>query len=390
VVGASLAGLRACETLRREGFAGRLVCVGAEPHLPYDRPPLSKQFLRGEWGPERLSLRRGGYDDLEIDWMLGRPARRLDLAGREVELADGVRVPWDGLVIATGATARRLADAPPLAGIHLLRTLDDASALGEALRARPRVLVVGCGFIGAEVAASCRQLGLSVVAVEPAPAPCMRGLGRTIGDAIAALHRDRGVDLRCGTRVARFEGDGRLERVVLSDGARLDVDLAVIGVGADPATGWLEGSGLALGDGVLCDATCAASAPDVVAAGDVARAQHPLFGAALRIEHWTHAVEQGMAAAQRLLHGAKAPAFAAVPLVWSDQYELKIQFVGVTHPDDELRVLRGVPGEKRFVGAYLRAGRVVGGVVFSEPRALIQLRQLIARKASEADLAALA
>jgi NADPH-dependent 2,4-dienoyl-CoA reductase/sulfur reductase-like enzyme len=285
--------------------------------------------------------------------------------------------------------ARSLPDAPPLAGIHVLRSLDDATALREALRKQPRVLVVGCGFIGAEVAASCRQLGLPVVAVEPAPAPCMRGLGRTIGDAIARLHRDHGVDLRCATRVERFEGDGRLERVLLSDGARLEVDLAVVGIGADPATGWLEGSGLALADGVLCDATCAASAPDVVAAGDVARAQHPLFGEPLRVEHWTHAVEQGMAAAQRLLHGAAVPAFGPVPLVWSDQYELKIQFVGVTHPGDELRVLRGVPGEKRFVGAYLRAGRVVAGVVFSEPRALIQLRQRIARGAGEADLASL-
>jgi NADPH-dependent 2,4-dienoyl-CoA reductase/sulfur reductase-like enzyme len=188
----------------------------------------------------------------------------------------------------------------------------------------------------------------------------------------------------------RFEGDGRLERVELSDGARLDVDLAVVGVGADPATDWLESSGLALADGVVCDATCAASAPGVVAAGDVARAHHPLFGEALRVEHWTHAVEQGMAAAQRLLHGSAVPPFAPVPLVWSDQYDLKIQFVGVTRPGDELRILRGVPGEKRFVAAYLRAGRLVGGVVFSEPRALIQLRQLIARGAGEGDLAALA
>lgn len=293
-------------------------------------------------------------------------------------------------MIATGARARALPGTPPLAGIHVLRSLDDANALREALRKQPRVLVVGCGFIGAEVAASCRQLGLSVVAVEPAPAPCMRGLGRRIGDAIAALHRDHGVDVRCATHVVQFEGDGRLERVLLSDGARLEVDLAVVGIGADPVTDWLESSGLALRDGVLCDATCAASAPGVVAAGDVARAQHPLFGDALRIEHWTHAVEQGMAAAQRLLHGSAAPAFGPVPVVWSDQYDLKIQFVGVTRPDDELRVLRGVPGERRFVGAYLRAGRVVGGVVFSEPRALIQLRQLIARGGGEADLPALA
>jgi NADPH-dependent 2,4-dienoyl-CoA reductase/sulfur reductase-like enzyme len=293
-------------------------------------------------------------------------------------------------VIATGARARALPGTPPLAGIHVLRSLDDASALREALRKQPRVLVVGCGFIGAEVAASCRQLGLSVVAVEPAPAPCMRGLGRRIGDAIAALHRDHGVDVRCATHVVHFEGAGRLERVVLSDGARLEVDLAVVGIGADPVTDWLEGSGLALRDGVLCDATCAASAPGVVAAGDVARAQHPLFGDALRIEHWTHAAEQGMAGAQRLLHGSAAPPFAPVPVVWSDQYDLKIQFAGVTRPDDELRVLRGVPGERRFVGVYLRAGRVVGGVAFSEPRALIQLRQLIARGGGEADLPALA
>jgi NADPH-dependent 2,4-dienoyl-CoA reductase/sulfur reductase-like enzyme len=390
VVGSSLAGLRACETLRREGFAGTITCIGDEPHLPYDRPPLSKQFLRAEWESDRLSLRRGGFDDLELEWRLGVRACALDLRARQVELTGGARVAYDGLVIATGAAPRQLPGTPPLRGIHVLRTLDDAVALRAALRESARVLVVGCGFIGAEVAASCRRMGLEVVAVEPAPAPCMRGLGRTIGAAIARLHRDQGVDLRCGTHVVRFEGGARLERAELSDGTRIEVDVAIVGIGATPATDWLEGSGLELADGVVCDATCAASAPDVVAAGDVARAWHPLHGEALRIEHWTHAVEQGVAAAQRLLHGPEVPAFAPVPLVWSDQYDVKIQLAGVTRPDDELCVLRGVPGERGFVGAYLRSGRLVGGVVFNEPRALIRLRQAIARGAGEGDLAAFA
>ncbi len=369
VVGMSLAGLRAVETLRREGFDGRLICVGEEPHLPYDRPPLSKEILRGEWGAEKTALRRKGYEELELDLRLGRRAQTLDPAARELELNDGARVAYDGLLIATGAYARSLPNQPELEGIHLLRTLDDALAIHRALEKNPRVLVVGAGFIGAEVAASCRVRGLEVTVVEPLEVPLLRGLGPEMGAVCAALHRDHEVDLRCGTSLESFEGAGRIERVRLSDGSTLEVDLVIVGVGAAPQTHWLESSGLALEDGVLCDASCATAAPDVVAAGDVARWLNPLFGEPMRVEHWTNAVEQGMYAARRLLHGPEGiEPFASVPLFWSDQYDVKIQFAGRMRPGDACSVVHGSIEERNFTALYGRAGRLTGVLAFNRPR----------------------
>jgi 3-phenylpropionate/trans-cinnamate dioxygenase ferredoxin reductase subunit len=384
VVGASLAGFRCAEALRRLGYDGRLVLVGAERHRPYDRPPLSKEVLRGEREPGQLALTRPeAFDALSLDLRLGVQAAALDLAARCVVLGGGERLRYDGLVIATGARARTLPGAPPLAGIHVLRSLDDALAIRAALERRPRVAVVGAGFIGAEVAASCRSRGLEVTLIETLPWPMARVLNRDVGMVCAAAHRDAGVDVRLGTGVAALEGSGRVERVRLTDGGAVDADLVVVGIGALPETGWLESSGLALGDGVLCDASCAASAPDVVAAGDVARWEHPLYGERVRIEHWTNAVEQAEAAAARLLAGPQGAApFAPVPFVWSDQYDLKIQSTGRLRPDDEMFVAHGSLAERRFVALFGREGRFTGALAINRVRQLMGYRRMLREGAS--------
>lgn len=378
VVGASLAGLRAAESLRRLGYGGALVLVGAEKHLPYDRPPLSKELLQGRWEVDRIGLRRQPYEELELDLRLGVRATALDLAARELVLGDGVRELFDALVLATGASPRRLRGQPDLPGVHLLRTLDDALALRAALEARPRVLVVGAGFIGAEVAASCRARGLQVTLVEPLPVPLARGLGEAMGRVCAELHRDQGVDLRCGVGVSGFQGHQRVERVTLSDGSSVEADLVVVGIGAAPETGWLEGSGLRLDDGVVCDGFCAA-APGVFAAGDVARWHNPLFGEEMRVEHWSNAVEQGSYVAERLAGtDLGAQPFAPVPFFWSDQYGVKIQFAGRMRPDDEVRLVAGSLAERKFTALYGRAGRLSGVLAWSRPRDLAKYRRLIA------------
>jgi NADPH-dependent 2,4-dienoyl-CoA reductase/sulfur reductase-like enzyme len=385
IAGASLAGLRAAEQLRRLGFAGRLVLIGEEPHLPYDRPPLSKQILQGSWPleSERLQLRRGAYAELQLDLRLGRRAARLDPAAKCLHLDDGTRQDYDALLIATGAAARRLPGQPALEGIHLLRTLDDARALRAAFEKGPRVLVVGAGFIGAEVAASARERGLDVVCVEPLAAPLIRGLGPELGALSAQIHRDHGVDLRCGISVEGFEGERRVERVRLSDGARVAADVVVVGIGAAPATGWLAGSGLALEDGVVCDEFLRSSAPGVWAAGDAARFRNPVFGESMRIEHWSNAVDGGVHAAANMLADPGKPApYLHVPWFWSDQYDVKIQFAGRMRGDDEMRVVWGSLAERKFVALYGRAGRIVGVLTFGRPRAVIQFKKLIAERAS--------
>ncbi|MFM8303575.1 MAG: NAD(P)/FAD-dependent oxidoreductase, partial [Actinomycetota bacterium] len=258
VVGASLAGLRTAEELRRLGFAGTLTLVGAEVHRPYDRPPLSKDFLAGTTDAAGLALRRQPYDELDLDLRLGVRATGVDLGG-SVLATDAGEIPFDGLAIATGAAPRRLPDQPNLAGIHVLRTLDDAVALRADLAQASRLVVVGAGFIGAEVAATCSARGIAVTMLEALPSPMVRGLGPLLGDALAALHRAHGVDLRTSVGVAGFAGTDRVEQVVLDDGTTLDADVVLVGVGAAPVTDWLEGSGLTLDNGVVCDATLLAA-----------------------------------------------------------------------------------------------------------------------------------
>ena len=267
---------------------------------------------------------------------------------------------------------------PPLAGIHVLRTLDDCLRLRGELERGPRVVVVGAGFIGAEVAATCRQRGLEVTLLETLPVPLGAAVPRAIGETLAAIHRDAGVTLRCGVRVAGFAGGARVEGVRLADGALVPADVVVVGIGVTPETRWLEGSGLPLGDGVLCDETLAAGAPGVVAAGDVARWHNPLFGESMRVEHWTNAVEQAGAAAERLLAGpAAGKPFAPVPFVWSDQYDRKIQMAGRVSPQDEMRIVHGTLAERRFVALFGRAGRLVGALAMNRPRQLVACRKQI-------------
>ncbi|MFM8236326.1 MAG: NAD(P)/FAD-dependent oxidoreductase [Actinomycetota bacterium] len=384
VVGMSLAGLRTVEALRREGFAGRIVAIGAERHLPYDRPPLSKDLLRGEAGPENVTLRKQGCDDLDLDWRLGRSATALDLGDRAVVLDDGERVGFDGLVIATGAAARTLPGTPDLPGLTVLRTLDDALALRARLDAGARVVVIGAGFIGAEVAATCRARGLDVTVLEAQAQPMIRGLGPELGAAVAELHRDHGVDLRTGVVIDAIEGDAAGVRGVrLGDGAFVSADAVVVGIGARPHTYWLDGSGLTLDDGVVCDETGLA-APGVVAAGDVARWPNPLFdGESMRLEHWTNAAEQGVHAARRLLGHAEP--FAPVPFVWSDQYDRKIQTVGRVSADAEMHIVHGTVAERRFVALFGRNGRLVGALGFNRAPQVVHYRRLIAERAPLAD-----
>lgn len=379
VVGASLAGLRAVETLRAEGFDGPVTLIGKEDRLPYDRPPLSKEVLRGEMEPAKTALRaEEKYDDLDLDLRLGQGAVSLDLTTREVELEGGERVSYELLVIATGATPRTIATG--LDGVLVLRTLDDCLVLSRLLDLRARVVVVGAGFIGSEVAASCRARGVEVTVLEALPVPLVRALGPEMGEALAVLHRDHGVDLRCGVGVDDFEGSGRVERVLLTDGTKVDADVVVVGIGVAPVTGWLRGAGLKLDDGVVCDSMCAAGAPGVVAAGDVARWHNPLYDEVMRVEHWDNANQQGRAAARTLL--GKGEPFAPVPYFWSDQYDRKIQFVGRAAPYDEVRVVHGSVDERAFLALYRRGARVSGALAMNRPRLLMSYRNLIAERAS--------
>ncbi len=372
VVGASLAGLRAAETLRTDGFEGRLALVGAEVHLPYDRPPLSKKLLAGDWEPDRIELRRSHeYEDLDLELHLGVRAEALDIASRTVRLSDGSGVSYDGVILATGATPRRLPGQPQLPGIFELRTLDDSLALRAALTSRPaRVIVVGAGFIGAEVAATARSRGLDVTLLEALPVPLERGLGPAMGTAIAGLHLDHGVDLRLGVGVDAFLGSARAEGVQLSDGSVVEADVVVVGVGVAPATGWLEGSGLELRDGVVCDAGLAAGPPGVYAAGDLVRWPNELFGEEMRIEHWTNAAEQGAAAARNLMAwsaGSEPTPYAPVPFFWSDQYDARIQFVGRASGGDHVEVVQGSVEERKFVALYARDGPPAGRARVEQP-----------------------
>ena len=376
VVGASLAGLRSAEALRRLGYAGRLVLVGEEPHRPYDRPPLSKELLRGEREPEAIALSKPeSFDALKLDLRLARRASSLDPVARTLTLDDGESIRFDALIVAIGAAARSLPGTPELAGIHLLRTLDDALALRAELEQRPRVAVVGAGFIGAEVAASCRHRGLDVTMIETLPLPLLTSVGQVVGEVCAQLHSDHGVEQRFGCAVEGFEGEGRVSAVKLSDGSRVDADVVVVGIGVRPATSWLEGSGLEIDDGVVCDAHCVSSSPGIYAAGDVARWYNPLCEQSMRVEHWTNAVEQANAVAENLLSGAGAKPFAPVPFVWSDQYDRKIQSCGWARPDDEVRIVHGSLEERRFVALFGRKGRLTGAVAMNRVRQLMGVRR---------------
>jgi 3-phenylpropionate/trans-cinnamate dioxygenase ferredoxin reductase component len=386
VVGASLAGMRAAQAARAGGFDGELVVVGEEPHLPYTRPPLSKELLAGEHEVERVML---PADKFDAQWRLGVRATGLDRDRRRVRLADGDEIPYDRLILATGSRARRW-PGPELEGVHVLRSLDDAIALRAGFERRPRVVVVGAGFIGCEVAQTARKQGLDVTMIDIARAP-MLPLGPQLGEWCADLHRDQGVDLRLGTGVAAFHGTGRVEAVELSDGTRVAADVVVVGLGAQPNTEWLAGSGLPLTPGLECDATLTALGdPDILGAGDIVSWPHPLAGGeAIRIEHWTVAAEQGQQAGRNvLLEPEQRTPYDQPPYFWTDQYDTKIQALGLPGRAPRLELLEATEDGSRRVYGGARDGRLVGVIAINAARRLGSYRMALADPPAFEDLRA--
>ena len=388
IVGASLAGLNAAETLRAEGFDGVITIIGDEPELPYDRPPLSKQLLTGEWDVDRLPLRpTAELASLQLDFLSGRAATALDVSGQQILLKDGERTGFDGLIITTGARALALPFGQGLSGVHLLRTQADALRIRDDLEASSRVAVIGAGFIGAEVASSARSRGLEVTMVEALSAPMIGPLGDELAGWAADLHAAAGVDLRMNAMVSDLLGVERVEAIELDDGTRIGVDTVVVGIGVRPNVEWLADSGLSIGDGVICDQYCR-TAPGIFAAGDVARWPNGLFGPfaysepqrTMRIEHWTNAVEQGMAAARNLLleaRGEPLEPFSPVPYFWSDQHGLSIMASGITAPRDECQLVHGSLEDNRFAAIYGLRGYLSGVLAVGWPRMLRRYQAMI-------------
>ncbi|MEU1269652.1 FAD-dependent oxidoreductase [Streptomyces sp. NPDC005799] len=378
VVGASLAGLSAARSLRGQGYDGRLVVIGEEFHRPYDRPPLSKEFLAGTLGEADLVLETDD-EDLGADWLLGARAVGLDARDRAVRLADGREVRADGVVIATGAAARTLPGSAGLAGVHTLRTLDDARALRVELARGGRLVVIGGGFIGAEVASTARALGLDVTVVEAAPTPLAGPLGETIGALVSALHADHGVRLLCGVGVKGLGGEKRVDAVLLEDGRTIPADIVVVGVGARPCVEWLAGSGVDLDNGVKCGADGRTSLAGVVAVGDCANWYDPRAGLHRRVEHWTGARERpGAAIATLLAGGAVEPGVPRPPYFWSDQYGIKIQFAGHAAGADSVTIEEGAAEDRNVLAVYRRSGQPVAVLGMNQPRLFTRLRKQLA------------
>jgi NADPH-dependent 2,4-dienoyl-CoA reductase/sulfur reductase-like enzyme len=388
IVGAGLAGLRTAEALRQEGYAGRVVLVGAESHAPYSRPPLSKEVLRGDADADTATLRSADeLTALDLDLRLGTTATSLCVGDRTLGLSDGSDLPFDDLVIATGATPRALPGVQ-LAGVHVLRTVDDCLALRDVMRPGARVVVVGAGFIGLEVAASARARDCAVTVVDVLAAPLARVLDVAIGGAVTRLHESHGVEFRCGVGVAAVEGRDTVEQIILDDGTSLAADVVVVGIGVVPATQWLSDSALTLDDGVVCDETLRA-APGVWAVGDAAR-WRPVGGdRTIRLEHWTNATEQPQCVARSIASGEPQP-FTTVPYFWSDQYDAKLQSLGTDTLGDELRIVWGGLDEPKWVG-LVRSGDGLGAVVgMRAPGRVMKLRPLLAVGASWSDALATA
>ncbi|QUH02177.1 FAD-dependent oxidoreductase [Saccharopolyspora erythraea] len=381
VIGASLAGYSAAQQLRAQGFGGRLVLVGDEVHPPYDRPPLSKDFLLGKVDADALALgEKSDLDDLEAQWLVGDPAVRLSRTDGAVELLSGERVGVDGVVIATGATPRRLPGTEGIAGIHTLRTLDDAARLREQLTSASRVVVIGAGFIGAEVASSCSYLGADVTVVEAAELPLVHALGRSMAAACAELHGDHGVRTRFGVGVAGIlSAAGQVTGVRLASGEELPADVVVVGIGVRPNTGWLADSGLTIEDGVRCDAGGITDLPNIAAVGDVAQVHRPHLGYATRTEHWAAATAQPRAAVRNLLAGTTVEHHDDTPYFWSDQYGSRIQFAGSVTPGAQARVVEGDVEDRSFLTHYEHEGRLVAVLAFNQPKAFGRARRQIAK-----------
>ena len=369
IVGASLTGSSAAATLREEGFDGRVVLIGAEPQPPYDRPPLSKNYLRGGMPFEKTLLRPlEFYRERNIEMRLGTTVTRVEPEKRILELPGGERLEFDQLLIATGGRNRRFPiPGLDLPGVHDLRTVADADRIREAIAGGGRAVVVGMGFIGAEVAASMRQSGLEVVAVEPFKTPLYRALGEAIGRVVEGLHRDHGVELILEDAVTAFEGAGKVERIVTRNGRRIECNLAVFGLGIEPATELVAGTTVRVDNGIVVDDQCRTNVPGIFAAGDVANHYHPVCGRQMRVEHWQNGVKQGAAAARSML--GRSQSYDEVHWFWSDQFDANIQYAGF-HADWDTIVVRGSLAERKFLAFYLADGRVESVVAINQGRDL--------------------
>jgi 3-phenylpropionate/trans-cinnamate dioxygenase ferredoxin reductase component len=373
IVGGGLAAARTAEQLRRSEYTGRITIVSDEVHLPYDRPPLSKEVLRKEVDDVALKPREW-YDEKDITLRLGAAATCLDTAEQTVTLDDGTVLGYDELVIATGLVPRRIPAFPDLEGIRVLRSFDESMALRSHASAARHAVVVGAGFIGCEVAASLRSLGVDVVLVEPQPTPLASVLGEQIGGLVARLHREEGVDVRLGVGVAEVRGQGHVDTVVLTDGTELTADLVVVGIGSRPATEWLEGSGIEIDNGVICDEAGRTSAPNVWALGDVA-SWRDATGHQARVEHWSNVADQARVVVPALL-GQDVPTNVVVPYFWSDQYDVKIQCLGEPEANDVVHLMED--DGRKFLAYYERDGVLVGVVGGGLPGKVMKVRAKIA------------
>jgi NADPH-dependent 2,4-dienoyl-CoA reductase/sulfur reductase-like enzyme len=380
IIGASRAGLFAVEGARRAGYAGRITLVGAEPHLPYDRPPLSKEYLTDSGPTPQVPVYRSAdalRDKLGVEVRTGTPATALDVETRTVWLGDRA-LDYSALVIATGTTARRLPATSHLTGVLTLRTVDDARRLRAEFGRRPRTVVVGAGLIGSEVASAAHQLGLPVTVVEPLPVPLVRVVGEQSGKVCAGLHERHGTELVTGVHVTAIRGRDRVEGVDLSDGRTLGADLVVVGIGAEPEIGWLRDSGLQLPNGLLCDATLNVGVPGVYAAGDVVQWYDVAAGRARRFENWTSAAEQGRIAGRNAARPTEPEMYATVPYIWSDQYGSRLQFVGDCEAD-EIVTVRDREDDETYLALYRTGDRLTGAFGINQPRLVPKLRTVIAR-----------
>ncbi|HWJ65263.1 MAG TPA: FAD-dependent oxidoreductase [Nocardioides sp.] len=379
IVGGSVGGVRTAQALRTEGYAGHIVLVEAEDELPYDKPPLSKSLLLGKQEADDIRLlTQEQADALDVELVLGAPASGLDPAGKLLHVEGRDPLAYDDLVIATGAIAKT-GPWPLRPGLHVVRTLDDARALKDELAAGGTVVVIGAGFVGAEVAATARALGLETVLVDPLPTPMSRAFEPQVGEVFLDLHRERGVDCRCGIGVAGITGDKGDFTVALSDSTSIAAATIVIGIGAAPATGWLEHTGLTVRDGVVLTETLqSVDDPNIWAVGDVARWQTTTdaeTGEDIRVEHWTNAVDQAACVAHNIVHREDPRSYELAEYVWTDQYDWKIQVVGHTTGSPR-KVLLGDPADRRFAWAYADAdGTFIGAAVANWPKALVTFRR---------------
>lgn len=375
VVGASLAGVRTVQGLRDHGYEGQIILIGAEQELPYDRPPLSKDLLSSAELPEpKFLITADQLASLDVDVRLGTRASALDVNAKTITLSTGEELGYGTVVIATGSAALSRDEWGHYDGVHRLRTFEDCLALRADLHRGHRLAIVGAGFIGTEVASSARRLGLEVTILDNTAAPLTAAIGTHFAELTTTIHREAGIELRSNISIAGFEGGDRVRGVRLTDGTLIEADTVLVSIGARPAVDWLEGSGLELGNGVVCDHTLMA-APGVYAIGDVANFHNVLLDERMRVEHWTNAGEQATYVAKAIATGETGNGFGSLPFVWSEQFGIKIEIIGRPQAGDTVRLVDGSLADRQFAAVYERDGREVGAIAFNSPRSMFQLRR---------------